>query len=182
MSENSNDLRVYTLDEAAAALRCEAGWLEEQAREGKAPYLRLPDACLFTGAHLAVIAAMHEVPGHSPPATVRDLPALAWTTAEAAALLRCKASWLEEKARRKEIPYTRLSGAYHFTSEDLDEIIQTFKERPRSQGSPGPRTPRPQGTAPPLLQAREVDLSPRPPRTPRGRAAHRDATGRIDLP
>jgi hypothetical protein len=178
MSNHTNDdLRVHTLDEAAAILRCEASWLEEQAREGKFPYLRLSGPFLFTSAHLAAIITMRETPGTAPPATVRHLPALAWTTPEAATLLRCTRSWLEEKARRKEIPYTRLSGAYHFTGEDLGEIIQIFKERPRSQGSPGPRAPRTQGTAPPLLQARGVDLSPSPPRNPRGRAVHGSARG-----
>jgi hypothetical protein len=183
MSNHTNDeLRVHTLDEAAAILRCEASWLEEQAREGKFPYLRLSGSFLFSSAHLAAIIAMRETPGTAPPATVRHLPAVAWTTPEAATLLRCTRSWLEEKARRKEIPYTRLSGSYHFTGEDLAEIIGIFKERPRSPGTPGPRVSRPRGAAQPELQDRGDHLEPRPPRNPRGRAVYGNAPGRTDTP
>jgi hypothetical protein len=57
----------------------------------------------------------------------------AWTKAEAAARLACTESWLEEKARLREIPFTRLSGAIHFTDGHLAEITAIYEERPASE-------------------------------------------------
>jgi hypothetical protein len=172
MSNHTNDgLRVHTLDEAAAILRCEASWLEEQVREGKFPYLRLSGSFLFSSAHLAAIIAMRETSGTAPPATVRHLPALAWTTAEAAALLRCKPSWLLEKARRKEIPSTMLSGSYHFTDAHLAETIRIFETLPARGGTPAARASRSPGAVQAAPRDRgQEPLKARPPRTPRGRA------------
>jgi hypothetical protein len=57
----------------------------------------------------------------------------AWTKTEAAARLACTESWLEEKARLREIPFTRLSGAIHFTDGHLAEITAIYEERPASE-------------------------------------------------
>jgi hypothetical protein len=147
------------------------GWLEEHAREGKIPHLQLAGSQGFTGGHIAAIVTAHEVL----PTAVRDgvsrRPAPAWTTAEAAELLRCKSSWLEEKARRREIPSTRLSGAYHFSDAHLAEIVQIFEVRPRSKPAPRSRVPRGEGTA---REPGQPVLKARPPRTRRGRASDRN--------
>lgn len=124
-------LWVYTLEESAKILRCEPGWLEEQARQGKIPYTELGGSRRFTSGHLAAIVAIHErlpppVPGAAPLS-----PPLAWSTAEAAELLRCTASWLKEQARSSTIPYVKLSGSYHFTDSDLAEILRIFGTQPR---------------------------------------------------
>jgi hypothetical protein len=76
----------------------------------------------------------------------------AWTTTEAARKLGCKPSWLQEKARRREIPYTMLSGAYHFTSAHLDEIAAIYEVRPR--GAPATAAPASPAAAQPVLRAR----------------------------
>lgn len=127
MSENSNELRVYTIEEAAAILRCEPSWLEEQTRERKVPYLRLAGSQGFTGGRLAAIVAAHEVLPEARRDAVLRRPALAWTAAEAAELLRCKASWLRRKARCHEIPCTMLGGAYHFSDAHLAEVIRILE-------------------------------------------------------
>jgi excisionase family DNA binding protein len=163
--------RVYTADEAAAILKCEAIWLTEKARARQVPYLDLAGSCLFTGAHLAAIIAMHEVLPDTRAAVTERRPALAWTTAEAAELLRCKPSWLQEKARRREIPYTMLGGAYHFSDAHLAEVIRIFEELPRSAPAPAAPASRSPRTAPDRGQP---TLKARPPRKPRGRNSDRD--------
>jgi hypothetical protein len=62
----------------------------------------------------------------------------AWTKAEAAARLGCTESWLEEKARVREIPFTKLSGAIHFTDGHLAEITAIYEERPASEKPAAP--------------------------------------------
>jgi excisionase family DNA binding protein len=86
----------------------------------------------------------------------------AWTTAEAAKNLGCTASWLKEMARRREIPYTMLSGAYHFTSAHLDEIAAIYEVRPRGATATASRD---SAAAEPVLRAR----SPRQRRDTRRR-------------
>ncbi len=46
------------------------------------------------------------------------------TVAEAAVILRVKKSWLERRAAAREIPFTMLGGAYHFTAEHIAEIVR----------------------------------------------------------
>jgi excisionase family DNA binding protein len=53
-----------------------------------------------------------------------------YTADEAAAILRCTASWLREKARRREIPFTMPGGSYGWTPGHLAEIIRLFEFRP----------------------------------------------------
>ena len=165
MSENSNELRVYTIEEAAAILRCEPSWLEEQTRERKVPYLRLAGSQGFTGGRLAAIVAAHEVLPEARRDAVLRRPALAWTAAEAAELLRCKASWLRRKARCHEIPCTMLGGAYHFSDAHLAEVIRILEKLPC--GAPAPALP---ASRTPLIAPDPVQpaLKARPPRKPRG--------------
>jgi hypothetical protein len=160
-------LRAYTVEEAADILSCEPGWLEELARQGKIAHAVLADSCHFSGAHLAAIVTMHERLPASAPATAPVSTPRAWNTEEAAALLRCKASWLKEQARHNKIPYVRLSGSYHFTDNHLTEIIRIFEVQPRKVTPPSaPRNPVLREPAP----GREyVALTARPPRTSRKR-------------
>lgn len=57
-------------------------------------------------------------------------PPSAHSKAEAAALLRVTASWLERRAAARVIPFTMVGGAYHFTDEHLAEIIRMHEHRP----------------------------------------------------
>ncbi len=43
---------------------------------------------------------------------------------EAAEILHCRASWLKEKARRREIPFALIGGAYRWTDQHLAEIVR----------------------------------------------------------
>lgn len=67
-------------------------------------------------------------------------PALAglqvYTMAESAEILRCTASWLEEKARRREIPFVMLGGSYRLTAAHLVEIVQQFEVTPGAEKRP----------------------------------------------
>jgi excisionase family DNA binding protein len=167
-------LWVYTLEESAEILRCERGWLEEQAQQGKIPYTELGGSRRFTSSHVAAIVAIHErlpapVPGAAPLP-----PPLAWSTAEAAELLRCTASWLKEQARSSTIPYVKLSGSYHFTNSHLAEIIRIFEARaPQASPPHAPRTP----AAPATALGRPVTIKARPPRDLRKRPARDDGPG-----
>ena len=49
---------------------------------------------------------------------------------EAAGILRCKPSWLKDKARKREIPFTKIGGSYGWTPGHLAEIIRLFEVRP----------------------------------------------------
>jgi hypothetical protein len=49
---------------------------------------------------------------------------------QAAEILRCTAAWLKEKARKREIPFTMLAGAYRFTDTHLAEIIRIHEQAP----------------------------------------------------
>jgi hypothetical protein len=168
-------LSVYTLEESAEILRCERGWLEEQAHQGKIPYTDLGGSRRFTSGHLATIVAIHErlpapVHGAAPLS-----PPRAWSTAEAAELLRCTASWLKEQARSSTIPYVKLSGSYHFTDAQLAEIIRIFGAQPREPSPPSAsRRPAPPGTAP---GGQPATLKARSPRGPRRRPARDDDSG-----
>jgi hypothetical protein len=53
-----------------------------------------------------------------------------YTADEAAAILKCKPSWLKEKARRRQIPFTMPGGSYGWTPGHLAEIIRLFEHRP----------------------------------------------------
>jgi excisionase family DNA binding protein len=65
------------------------------------------------------------------------------TVDEAAELLACKPSWLKEKARRREIPFTLVGGSYRFSDEHIAQIVDQFEVAPRPRSSTSPvRAPR----------------------------------------
>lgn len=151
MSENSDELRVHGAEEAAVVLRRVAGWLDEQSRQGGTSHLLL----VATGP-----------------------PRVAWTADEAAGLLGCTASWLREKARRREIPYTMLGGAYHFSGAHLAAVMSTFEELPRSGRAAAahtPRTPRRSGARGASAEGEASALAARA----RLRRAPRPSEGRV---
>jgi hypothetical protein len=167
-------LRAYTVEEAADILSCEPGWLEELARQRKVPYTELSGTCHFTSTHLAAIESAFEVlppAGEPSQAAASPPPAeLAHTADQAAAIIggACKVSWLKEQARFRKIPYTRIGGAYHFTDEQLAQILRIFEVRPpelRPPQATQPRAPR-SPVLPPSAPGREyVQLKARAPRT-----------------
>ena len=182
MVNHENELRVYTLEESAAILRCEPGWLAEQAQQGKIPYFELNGSRLFTAGHLAaVVAARERLPVSEPGATGPLFPPLAWNTAEAAELLRCTASWLKGQARSQRIPHTKLSGSYRFTDDHLTEIIRIFEVRPPrhvpAPAAPPAVTPRHPVLPAPVPGREPVTIVPREMRRLRGRRACDDDPG-----
>jgi hypothetical protein len=60
-------------------------------------------------------------------------PIRVYEAVEAAIILRCKPSWLREKARRREIPFTLIGGAYRWTDAHLAEIIRLGEQAPPTQ-------------------------------------------------
>lgn len=58
-----------------------------------------------------------------------DRPAL-YTAAEAAMILRVKASWLERQAARRKIPFTMLGRSYRFTATHIAIIVQLYEQAP----------------------------------------------------
>lgn len=49
---------------------------------------------------------------------------------EIADILGCSAWWVQDRARRRLIPFTRVGRAYRFTADHLAEIIRLNEERP----------------------------------------------------
>lgn len=63
---------------------------------------------------------------------------------EAGARLRCRPSWLRERARLREIPFVMIGGSYRWTAEHLEEITRMFEVRPGVEApAPQRRTPKP---------------------------------------
>lgn len=97
-----------------------------------------------------------------------------YTAREAAAVLKCKASWLKEQARRRQIPFTMIGGSYHFTAAHVAEIAAIFEVRPRTETGPRPHPSRARAGQPgsitePTDPGREpARLVARPPRAYRG--------------
>lgn len=73
-------------------------------------------------------------------------PSAAHSKAEAAALLRVTASWLERRAAARVIPFTMVGGAYHFTDEHLAEIIRMHEHRPSAAAAAEPDQAAPRGS------------------------------------
>jgi hypothetical protein len=94
------------------------------------------------------------------------------TADEAAAILKCTASWLKEKARRREIPFTRISGSYWWTGAHLEEIIRLF-EVPALPETPA-RAPVRRPAPPPSAEAPVLRARPEARRSP---PARRDTEG-----
>lgn len=65
-----------------------------------------------------------------------------------------------------KIPFTRIGGAYHFTDEQLAEILRIFEVRPREVAQP--RAPRGPVLPPPAPGREPVTLKARLPRTRKG--------------
>jgi excisionase family DNA binding protein len=73
---------------------------------------------------------MPERPHHEAP-----LPRL-YCPEEIADVLGCSAWWVQDRARRRLIPFTRVGRAYRFTAEHLAEIIRLNEERPARMPEP----------------------------------------------
>ncbi|MGA5132673.1 helix-turn-helix domain-containing protein [Streptomyces olivoreticuli] len=73
-------------------------------------------------------------------ATDAPLPRL-YRPAEIAEALGCSEWWVKEQARQRRIPFTRLGGAYRFTTEHFTEIVRVFEERPLQSQEPKPEGP-----------------------------------------
>lgn len=81
------------------------------------------------------------------------------TPEEAAEQLRCTESWLKERARRREIPFSLIGGQYRFSDAHLDRIVALFEQQPEPAKRTAPRRPR---TAAP--ETGTPQLHARPPR------------------
>jgi hypothetical protein len=81
-----------------------------------------------------------------------------YTAEEAAVILKCTASWLKERARRREHPFTLLGGSYRWTPGHLKEIVRLGEQQPSPpavrRAAPRPGISAAPGTVP-VLRARE---------------------------
>lgn len=89
--------------------------------------------------------------------------------------LGCTESWLEEMVRQRKIPFTRLSGAIHFTDAHIQEIIRVFEVRPRQATST--RAARAPVFPQPVPGREPVQLVAREPRKQRGGSARTHEPG-----
>ncbi|MFG1804978.1 helix-turn-helix domain-containing protein [Streptomyces sp. NPDC049040] len=62
---------------------------------------------------------------------------------EIADVLGCSAWWVQDRARRRLIPFTRVGRAYRFTADHLAEIIRLNEERPTRMPEPDAAAQRP---------------------------------------
>jgi excisionase family DNA binding protein len=93
-------------------------------------------------------------------------PAL-YTAAEAAAILRVKASWLERQAAARNIPFTMLGRSYRFTPAHLAVIVRLYEHEPSRGRDPAVQPTRRGGVQPPAATAGQGQpLLPRPRRGP----------------
>ena len=76
----------------------------------------------------------------------------------------CKASWLKAQCRKDKIPYTKLGGSYHFTDEQIVEILRIFEVPARRGAVPAPPTSRAPSARRPVLPDGVPLLEMRPPR------------------
>ncbi|MFJ5984213.1 helix-turn-helix domain-containing protein [Lentzea sp. NPDC092896] len=58
-----------------------------------------------------------------------ELPEL-HTAKEVANALKVSKWWVEDQARRRQIPFTKVGGSYRFTDAHLNEIVAIFEELP----------------------------------------------------
>jgi excisionase family DNA binding protein len=87
------------------------------------------------------------------------VPPVVHTVAEAAVILRVKESWLQRRAAAREIPFTMLGGAYHFTVEHIAEIVRINERVPAAAGEPKIRPCNPRE---PQVSQTVANLRPRP--------------------
>ncbi|HEV3381677.1 MAG TPA: hypothetical protein VG142_11935 [Trebonia sp.] len=171
-------LHVHTTEEAAVILKCEAGWLHEQARQKKIPHAELSGRCCFTSAHLSAIIAAHEVLPLAPDTSPG--PELAHTAEKAASIIggTCKGSWLKQQARARIIPHTRIGGACHFTDDQLRDVLAICEVPPRAEAKPGSAAHDRHSTAPAAASGQgETVLRARSPRSRRVRPGRDDDGG-----
>ena len=92
-----------------------------------------------------------------------------FTTAEAAAILKVKESWLEKRAAARQIPFTMLGGGYRFSSQHIQQIICAFEVSPppvdASTIQPAPAVGRRRREPVDTPDPRVVPLRPRTPRS-----------------
>ncbi|WP_078862194.1 helix-turn-helix domain-containing protein [Streptomyces sp. NRRL F-5123] len=79
-------------------------------------------------------------------------------------VLGCSAWWVQDRARRRLIPFTRVGRAYRFTAEHLAEIIRLNEERPARKPEPGVAAPRPVSRRPVCPPVQPERLRARSPR------------------
>lgn len=64
------------------------------------------------------------------------------TSEQAADVLQCTKSWLQDQARQRRIPFTMIAGSYRFTDEHIAEIIRIYEQHPEAEtGLPVRRRP-----------------------------------------
>lgn len=59
-----------------------------------------------------------------------------FTPEQAAEILQCKPSWIRDKARRREIPFTMIAGQYRLSDAHLTEIVAMNEQRPETAVPP----------------------------------------------
>lgn len=89
------------------------------------------------------------------------------TAEEAAVILRGTASWLEEQARLRRIPFTMIGGSYRFTDAHLIQILKLFEEQPTGASS----SHAPRRRADPALPEGVTALKARRPKRSRAASA-----------
>jgi len=94
-----------------------------------------------------------------------ELPRLR-TPKEIAGSLGCSEWWVKERARRREIPFVRVGGAYRFKDEHLAEILEIFEQRPEAVPGAATVAPRRRTQARPAPTEQVVPLRARQPRRP----------------
>ncbi len=92
-----------------------------------------------------------------------ELPRL-HTPQEIADSLGCSEWWVKDRARRREIPSTKVAGAYRFTAQQWAEIVETYAQRPESTPEPSVVAPRRRAQRPAQPANAVVPLQARPPR------------------
>ena len=82
-------------------------------------------------------------------------PLRVYDAVELSPILKCTPAWLKEKARRREIPFTLLSGSYRWTDAQVEEIVALFTVNPALERPAASRhTSQAPGNAVPVLRAR----------------------------
>lgn len=64
------------------------------------------------------------------------------TPKEVADALGCSEWWVKERARRRQIPYVLVGGAYKFSDEHFDQILAIFEQLPEPTASQPASPPR----------------------------------------
>ncbi|WP_327290343.1 helix-turn-helix domain-containing protein [Streptomyces sp. NBC_01198] len=104
---------------------------------------------------------MPERPQHEAP-----VPRL-YRPEDLAHVLGCSAWWVQDRARRRLIPFTRVGRAYRFTAEHLAEIIRLNEERPARIPTPDVAAQRPVPQPPVSRAAHPVQVERLRARSPR---------------